>query len=306
MSIDLRRLGVFCRVVEKKSFSKAAEQVFLSQPTVSEHIRLLEQFLGERLLDRLGKEVIPTQAGEILYRYARQILALKEEAIQAIEDFKGKVGGKLRIGGSTIPSSYILPYCLGSFSKLYPEAKIGLVTSDSRNITQRVAQNELEIGVVGAQFRENKVTFEKVLSDELVLVVYPGHPLSRESAVRPINLHKYPFINREYGSGTRMIVEQNLEKYGISLDNLRIVLEAGSTEAVRHAIKAKIGISILSWRAVTDDMECGALKAIPFDDFKITRFFYLVKHKARKPSPVCKAFIEHLRHWGSEDKMAQR
>ncbi len=301
MSMGIRRLEVFCNVIEKRSFSKAAEAVYLSQPTVSEHIKLLEQFVGDRLIERLGKTVVPTHAGEVLYKYAKEILALRDEAVAVIENLRGKIGGKLRVGCSTIPGTYILPYFLGGFINAYPDVRISLTTSDSRDITAKVAENELDVGLVGATFRESRVVYEEILSDELVLAVYPNHPLLRKQHADPEDLYRYPYINREFGSGTRAFVERNLRNLGISISRFKIVLEVGSTEAVRHAIKAGIGISILSRKAIDDDVASGSLYAIRFNGLKMMRYFYLVRHKGRNPSPVCKSFIETIKKW-SVDK----
>ncbi len=295
--MDIRRLEVFCRVVENKSFSKAAEEVYLSQPTVSEHIRLLEQFLGERLLDRMGKTVLPTQAGEILYRYAKDILATKEKAISAIKSFRGEISGKLTLGCSTIPGTYIIPYFIGSFIHKFPEVEVKLFTSDSRDIVHRVARGELELGVVGAIFGSGKVHFDEILGDELVLTVFPGHELLKKERPTLLDLKKYPYINREYGSGTRKFVEKYLGEMGIELGDLNIVLEVSSTEAVRHAIKAKVGMSFLSRRAVEDDLDCGSLEIVHLDDIKMVRHFYLVRLRKRTPSTILSAFVGELKRW---------
>ncbi len=301
--MDLRRLEVFCKVVEKRSFSRAAEEVYLSQPTVSEHVRVLEQFLGEKLIDRLGKTVRPTQAGEILYEYAKEILALREKAICALKDFRGTVSGKLKIGCSTIPGTFIVPYFIGMFIKKYPQTKISLSTGDSRKITNEVANGRLEVGVVGAIFSNDRVTFEKILNDELVLAVYPGHKLLRRKRVKFSEITNYPYVNREYGSGTREFVEKYLKEYGIGPGELKTVLEVGSTEAVRHAVKARIGISVLSRRAVKDDISCGSLEIVTFEDVKMTRSFYLVEEKARTRSTVHMAFVNELKKWSEDEQV---
>ncbi len=301
--MDLRRLEVFCKVVENKSFSRAAEEVYLSQPTVSEHIRLLEQFFGEKLVDRLGKTVLPTQAGLILYEYAKEILMLKEKAIAAVRDFKGEVSGKLKMGCSTIPGTFIIPYFIGDFVKKYPGAEINLHTGDSRNIVNDVASGKLELGVVGAIFTNKRVSFEKILNDELVLAVYPEHELLQKGCLKLKELKKYRYINREYGSGTRKFVERYLKEHGIDPAELDVVLEVGSTEAVRHAIKAKIGVSILSRRAVEDDVNCGCLKIVPFENLKMERFFYLVQDNNRTRSTVCNAFVSELKIWSKFDEI---
>jgi DNA-binding transcriptional LysR family regulator len=152
--MDLHRLEVFCRIVELKSFTRAAETVHLSQPTVSEHIRTLEETAGVKLLDRLGREVIPTQAGQILYRYAQQLLQLRREAVQALHQYRGRLAGHLYLGASTIPGTYILPSLIGTFKAIYPDIQITLRIANSRLTAQEVLNGDLELGVVGAQWHE--------------------------------------------------------------------------------------------------------------------------------------------------------
>ncbi len=301
--MDLKRLEVFCKVVEMKSFSRAAEEVYLSQPTVSEHIRLLEQFLGEKLLDRLGKTVQPTPAGEILYEYARELLALRDRAISAVRGYGGRVSGRLKVGCSTIPGTFIVPYFIGAFIKMYPQAEINLHTADSRSVVNKVAAGKLDVGVVGAIFSNNRVSFERILNDELVLAVYPGHELLEKERVSFHDIMKYEYVNREYGSGTRKFVEKYLKDHGIDPGEMKTVLEVGSTEAVRHAIKARVGVSILSRRAIEDDISCGSLEVVTFEDVKMRRCFYLVEEKKRTKSMVYRAFVNELKKWSRDESL---
>ncbi|MFZ2448567.1 MAG: selenium metabolism-associated LysR family transcriptional regulator [Syntrophobacteraceae bacterium] len=293
--MDIHRLMVFCKVIELQSFTRAAEAVCLTQPTVSEHIRALEDSLGEKLIDRLGREILPTPAGKILYQYAREIIQLRDKAVQALEKFKGNLSGALMIGASTIPGSYILPGLIGSFKTIYPSIQITLKIGDSGEVVRMILEGGIEIGMIGARWEERRITLEDAYSDELALVVYPGHPWEGREYVEPSELAEMPFISRERGSGTRMVMLQALESAGFAASRLNVVAEMGNTEAVRQAVKARIGIAILSSLAVQEDIERQTLCQVPLNGIRIQRPFYLVQRKNRELSPLCSAFLEHLR-----------
>ena len=291
--MDIHRLEVFCKVVELKNFTKAAEASFLSQPTVSEHIRSLEEMLGERLVDRLGREALPTQAGQILYKYAKKIIRLRQETMQAMASYRGEMAGHLALGASTIPGAYVLPQRIGAFKRLHPAIQITLSIGNSRTVADGVLAGDTEFGVVGARWSDPALEWREILDDELVLAVYPTHPFAREKAVEPARLLNEPIIIRERDSGTRRVVTQLLEKH-LDLSRLQIVAEMGSTEAVRQGIKAEVGIAILSRRAVAEDIERGSLVAVPLADIRLSRPFYLVIRKNRHHSPICSTFLDFL------------
>ncbi|MHB8987356.1 MAG: selenium metabolism-associated LysR family transcriptional regulator [Desulfobulbia bacterium] len=291
--MDIHRLEVFCKVVELKSFTKAAEASFLSQPTVSEHIRSLEELLEERLVDRLGREALPTQAGQILYKYAKKIIRLRQEAMQAMAGYRGEMAGHLALGASTIPGAYVLPQRIGSFKKLHPAIQITLSIGNSRTVADGVLAGDTEFGVVGARWSDPALEWREILDDELVLAVYPSHPFAKKTAVEPAQLLTEPMIIRERDSGTRRVVTQLLEKH-LDLSRLRIVAEMGSTEAVRQGVKAEVGIAILSRRAVAEDIERGSLVAVDVSAIRLSRPFYLITRKNRQPSPICSTFLAFL------------
>jgi DNA-binding transcriptional LysR family regulator len=295
LKMDLRRLEVFCKVYELKSFSRAAEASLLSQPTVSEHIRHLEDLLEVRLFDRLGREVAATRAGELLYGYARRILSLTREASRSLELYRGKMTGSLELGGSTIPGQYILPILIGSFKGSYEGVRIRLVIADTRKVTDMVLDGTLELGVVGARIKNNKLAFDRLFEDELVLAVPLDHPWAPRQAIRLDELAEASFIMREPGSGTRMTTLSRLEEAGFDPENLQVMAEMGSTDAVRQAIKSRVGVSILSRRAIADDLRFGLLHPVTVENLSLTRHFYLVTHKGRSLSPLAQAFVDFLR-----------
>lgn len=292
--VDFHRLEVFCKVVELKSFTRAGESVYLSQPTVSEHIRSLEETLGEKLVDRLGREVLPTQAGQILYKYALKIMRLRQEAVQVLSQFSGKLAGDLLVGASSIPGTYILPKIIGDFKELHPTIQIVLRIASSRLIAKEVINGNIEFGIVGAKWSEPSLEWHEMFSDELVLAVYPEHPWADRDTVEIKELAGEPFILRERFSGTRKVMMQILEDHGLHMSDINVVAEMGSTEAVRQSIKARIGISILSRHALDDEVNCGSLLIIPIKRVAMTRPFYLIRRKNRNLSPICNVFIEYI------------
>ncbi len=292
--MDIRALEVFCRIVELKSFSRAAEAVYLTQPTVSGHIKALEEFVGVKLLDRLGREVLPTKVGELLYGYAKQILALRNQAIQALEEYKGSLKGHLVIGGSNIPGEYVLPTLLATFKARYPEISITLKIADSREIARGVLEGMYELGAVGAKFDDGQLIYLKLLEDELVLALPPGHAWASKPVVALEELVEQPMILREVGSGSRKVFEDALHAARLDSSALMVVAELGSTEAIRQAVKSGAGASVISRRAIQDDLDRGTLRTVPLGGIKLTRDFYLVYHKNRSRSPLCEAFANFL------------
>ncbi len=300
--MDLRALEVFCRIVELRSFSRAAEAVYLAQPTVSGHIKTLEAELGLRLLDRAGKTVTPTRAGELLYGYARRLLALREETQQAISEHKGGLKGHLVIGGSSIPGAYILPPLAVAFKREHPEVAITLQVSGSHEVVHGVIEGTLEVGMVGARFEEGRVAYEPYAQDELVLAVPASHPWAGRSTVQPGDLRQQPFIMRERGSGTRKVMEEALAAQRLDSSHLNVVLEVTGNEAVRQALKAGAGIAVISRRAIQDDVHCKTIAALRVHGIKLSRVFYLVTHKSRSRSPLAAAFLKFLRESATPDR----
>jgi len=293
--MDLWRLQIFCKVVELKSFSKAASAVFLSQPTVSSHIKDLENYFECKLIDRLGREVVPTKAGQLLYGYATKMIALKETAEKALGEFQGKMRGRLTIGGSTIPGGYILPPLLGKFKQAYPEVTVTLIEGDTAGIIQDTLDGRVELGIVGAKAREARLVEEKIMDDEMFLMVPKGHKWADTGPVKVEDLAAEPFVMREPGSGTRKSIEQVLDESGHWSRQLNVVAEMGSTEAVRQAIKAGVGVSILSECAVADELAAGSLRKVSIKGLSFKRAFYLIRHKHRTESPLCRTFVKFLK-----------
>jgi DNA-binding transcriptional LysR family regulator len=293
--MDLWQLHIFCKVVELKSFSKAGEAVRLSQPTVSSHIKDLETHFERKLIDRMTRNVTPTKAGLLLYDYARRLLALRDMTETAMAEYGGKIKGRLLIGGSTIPGGYLLPRIIGRFTKRYPEVYVSLTVADTMEIAQKTVDGYIELSVVGARSQDKNLHQEAVVRDDLCIVVPPDHKWVHSQGISAHDLPDEPFIIRESGSGTLHAIETLLQDGPHSLNDLRIVAEMGSTEAVRQAIKGGVGISILSRIAVMEDVRTGLLRTVPIKGLDLQRNFYLTTHKQRSLSPLSQKFINFLK-----------
>jgi DNA-binding transcriptional LysR family regulator len=290
IDFDLRQLEIFCKVVELKSFSKAAEAVFLAQASVSERIASLESMVGVKLLDRLGRQVVPTRAGKLLYKHANELLDMKIRACLDMENFLGIKKGEVHIGASTIPGEYILPKSIGLFNEKYPSISVIMTIADTDEIERRILNGDFELGVVGSKSSNRELIFKKMWNDELVLAVPRDHCWAQKKQIDIKELSGEPFILREVGSGTLRIIEEYLG----SSASLHVVARLGSSTAVKEGIKAGLGVSIISSRAIETELETGSLKALHIKRISILRKFYLIMDKRRTVSPICRAMLDFL------------
>ncbi len=293
--MDLWQLHIFVSVVEKKSFSKASESINLSQPTVSTHIKELEEHFQCRLLDRLGKITEPTRAGLILYGYAKKMLALREETQSAMLDFLGHTKGQLIMGGSTIPAGYILPKLMGAFKQIYPDVSISLTAGDTSQIIRAVKQGTIELGVVGAKTQDPAIKQEKLVQDEMKLIVPADHEWAELEAVSCDKLFTRPFIARERGSGTWKSILSSMDEAGFDSTALVPNVTMGNSVSVIQGVLSGVGISILSTIAVAEELRTGRLSALSVEGLDLTRHFYLTLSKKRSRSPICQKFITFIK-----------
>jgi len=292
--LDLHRLNIFIKIFEMKSFSNAARHLYLTQPTVSQHISILENYLGVPLFDRLGKEVRPTRAGRILYGYAQRLLRMADDAEHAVAFFKGKKTGTIVTGASNIPGEYILPEILSLFKKKFPEISVTVHLNDTSGIVDRILNYEIDFGVIGARVTHQQLQCTRFLEDELCLVVSPRHPWADRSSVEAGELAGVPFVIRESGSGTRLMVAQGLRRSGIQADQLQIIAELGSNSAVKQAVKAGLGAAFVSRRSVSDEIAAHLLCTLPVNGLEIKRCFFIARHKKRSLPPAVKEFYRFL------------
>jgi DNA-binding transcriptional LysR family regulator len=254
-------------------------------------VRALEDELGVQLLDRLGRGAAPTKAGQLLLGYARRLLALSRETQQAIEHFQGRVGGELVIGGSTIPGEYVVPALIGAFRGKHPDVSVSLRIGSSHQVMDWVEAGDVEVGVVGAEPTSRALEARQLMADDLVLVVPPEHPWAARKTVAIDDVRREPLIVRERGSGSRETLEHGLKQRGLGLADFRVVGEIASTQAVKQAVRAGLGVSFISHRAVVDECRAKALVCVKVRDLNVTRAFYLVTHRDRSRSPLAQAFL---------------
>jgi len=293
--MDLWQLQIFCKVIELASFSKAGQAIHLSQPTVSSHIKDLEQHIGCPLIDRLTRRAVPTKAGELLYSYALRLLALRDETETALAEYQGQYKGRLLIGGSTIPGGYLLPKIIGGFNHIYPNIQISLMIGDSNDIVQQTLSGQIEMGVVGARFSERHLSETVLTNDTLKLIIPPNHHWSNRASIEIDALRQEPMIVRETGSGTLQALTNAIKAKGLSLYyQFHIVAEIGNTAGVIAGIKSGLGVSILSTRAIEDDLKHRTLVALNIKGVDLQRQFYLVSDQRRTLSPLARAFHKYV------------
>jgi DNA-binding transcriptional LysR family regulator len=291
--MDIHHLRVFVSVFQNKSFSKAAKQLRLTQPTVSAHIRALEDEYNCKLFDRLGRTIIPTKEAEVLYQYAGEIIEKTDAINEVIGRFKNKITGKLIIGASTIPGTYLLPLIMNSFLKRYPTVSFQILIADSKKIIESLSKHELLMGIVGAKLGNDKINYMPFLDDELIAVSSPS--LIKKNRMTLKELVTFPMILREEGSGTRTITEQILSGKGITHRRMSVAGIFGSTDAVKQAVKAGLGVSILSRLAVSDELKYKTLKEIKITDVSMKRKFFLITHTRRTIPLAYKMFLDYVK-----------
>lgn len=292
--MNLNLFKTYVRVVETQNLSKTADDFGISQPAVTKQIQSLEDIFGVLLLERSGRKLKPTEAGEILYDYAREIIKTVDKTQRAMEELSESRKGSLYIGASTIPGQYILPYLIKIYKDKYFSTSISMDIADTEKIFNKVAERELDMGIVGAWINNRKVDGFQWLEDELVVIVPENHKLAKNQEVKLSSLLNERWISREKGSGTRKAVESVLNAHGFRREELNIYMEAGSTEAVLAMVESGMGISIVSRWAIKR-IEQRKIKAIMLDEIDAKRFLYVIypRQKVRRKSVI--NFLEYLK-----------
>ena len=293
--MDTRQLAAFCAVVERKSFSEAAERLGVTQPAVSQQIRSLEDRVGQQLLDRSGRRVEPTEAGNRLYRSAQRLLALER---QLLEDVAGEADGPLRgqlaMGASTGPGGTVVPVLLCEFAEANPDVTVDLTISDTQTIVEQVARREIELGVVGATPRNRAVAYEPFFHDEVILVCPPDHPFAGKT-VSLDDLRGRRLIVMQEGAGVRQVIEDELRQAGTRLRDLDVRLELGLQESVKSAVEAGHGVGFISRTAVERELASGVLAEARVRGLEPSREISLVRAAGRVSTRVADAFVEFAR-----------
>jgi DNA-binding transcriptional LysR family regulator len=292
MAINLHQLKIFHTVARSGSFSRAAAELLISQPSVSIQVGELERQLGAELFEQVGKSVRLTEAGRVLDDYAVRILALIDEARTALDELKGLQRGRLLLGATSTPGTYLLPILLGRFKEQYPHIEIVLRIRDTRRIREMLLQHELHVGVVGGKVTSPEIESTVWLADELVLVVAPAHRFAPLPSVRVADLAGQPFILREHGSGNREAVDEALHRAGV---HVTPVFELEGADMVKQAVAANLGISILSRCAVELEVAAGRLRIVPVEGLRIERAIWLLRRRDQRLPRVAQAFLEVLK-----------
>lgn len=289
--MDFKQIEAFINVAKFKSFSKAAEAIFLSQPTISAHIASLEQELNMPLFDRHGKDVKLTKAGTLFLEYALNLINIRNTAISSLSEFDSKISGVLSIASSTTPCRFILPSLVKSFYDNYSEVKFFIKEASTKNVIDQVLSGDDDIGMVGEIIPDSRLSYTKIGDDRLVVISNIPR-LPQNLKIKDIMNH--PFISREKGSATRNVFEHSLRNKGFSPDKLQIFSEVSSLEAVLQFVKSGLGISIVSELACNDYIQAGLVKMHQVEDLEINRSIYIVTHQKRTLSPTAKAFYRHI------------
>jgi DNA-binding transcriptional LysR family regulator len=293
--MDTRQLAAFCAVVERRSFSQAAEQLGVTQPAVSLQIRSLEKRLGLQLLDRSGRRVEPTEAGNRLYRSAQRLLAMEEQLLADLGgESEGELSGRLEIGASTGPGGTVLPVVLAEFQQLHPDVHVALAVSDTQHVVEQVARREVELGVVGASRRHRGVVFEPFFRDEVVLAVPRGHRFAGRTVTLE-ELKGEPLVLMQEGAGVRQVIEEELRAAGLRLRDLDVRLELGLQESARSAVVAGYGVTFISRSAIEADLVAGTVEVARVEGLEPSREISLVRSAGRAETRVGQAFVEFAR-----------
>ncbi len=293
--MDTRQLAAFCAVVEKRSFSQAAERLGVTQPAVSLQIRSLEQRLGRKLIDRSGRRVEPTEAGLRLYVGAQRLLQLEEQLVAEISEGKdGELDGTLELGASTGPGGSVVPLLLCEFRDRHPDVHVRLAVSDTQTVVDQVAERQLELGVVGAARRHRGVVFEPFFRDEVILACPRGHRFAGRTITLE-DLRGEPLIAMQEGAGVRQVIEDELRRAGTRLRDLEVPLELGLQESVRSAVVAGHGVTFISRSGVESDLAAGTIAAARVEGLDPVREIFLVRANGRSETRAAQAFVEFAR-----------
>ncbi|HZT97011.1 MAG TPA: LysR family transcriptional regulator [Chloroflexota bacterium] len=287
-----QRIRVFHAVATNLSYSKAAHELGISQPAVSFHIRGLEEDLGVSLFERVGKQIFPTTAGRILAEDTNRMVILEEEALLALSELQDLDRGVLVIGASATIGIYLIPDVLGKFRQAHPGVKVNLKLGNKARTLERLRENEVDFGLVAGPLEESELVAEPYLEDELIPIVGPGHRFAQGQPVRTADLKRETLLVRERGSGTQRLFEERLFQLGVQAAD---TMQLGSTEAIKQAAAANLGLSVASRYAVGLEMAAGRLVQPNLPSLTINRNLLLVHHKDKRLSRAAIAF-RHLLH----------
>ena len=286
-----RRLQVFHAVAKHLSFTKAAEALFMTQPAVTFQIRQLEEQFNTRLFDRAQGRITLTPAGQLALDYAERILDLSAELDTRLKEMGGQLAGPLLIGASMTIAEFLLPQILGAFKARHPGIVPRLFVANSEAVQARIAERTLDLGFIEGESHLASLITDVCCQDELQVVCAPAHPLARRQSVSPKELAEHAYVSREPGSGTREVIETYLQKSGLALDSLQLVMEAGSPEALKGLVATGLGFTIMSRASVTKEVRLGELVPVPLSP-PLIRELSVVYPKERFHSRIVNTFVQ--------------
>lgn len=293
--LDQFSLKTFHILAKERNFSNTAKILCLSQPAISHQIHIMEGYLETRLFDRIKGDVSLTPAGEILYKYAEEILTLYQKAEKEIEDLTEAVRGRLVIGASTTIGQYLLPVVLGRFKDLHPKIEIFLTNANTMDISSQLLNNLIDLGLVEGPVKHKNIMVKKVMEDELVVIASPKHRWQEGNPIDSEEFKNEPIILREQGSGTRKIIEDALNRVEINLSDLNIKMELGNTESIKAAVEANLGIAIVSQWAVLKEKKLGSLKILHINGVSFRRDFTVILKQGHFRTKAMDQFLSFLK-----------
>jgi DNA-binding transcriptional LysR family regulator len=287
--MDCRDLEVFLAVARHLNFTRAGEEVNLSQPSISVRIRALQDELGVKLFEQLGKKIALTEAGQVLERHARRVLSALGDAQQALQELQGLERGSLRIGASTTPGMYLVPKIIAEFKRRHPKIEIHLGIKDTRQVEEDIVKNEFDFGFVGGHLVAAEVEVIPWLTDEIMLVASPTHPLARKKNLQLKDLAKESFISREQGSATQAAADAALREVNLQLEK---VMEINNPESVKQAVQSGLGVAFLSKFAIETELKAETLAVLKVKDLRVSRQLKIVRHRDKHLSNAAQSLIE--------------
>ena len=295
--MNLNQLKIFYMTAKKGNLSAAAQELFISQPAVTKGIQRLQEFYDIKFIDHIGKKLILTDAGEVLYEIAEKIFELESRAEESIRDFQQRKRGHIRILSSESYGDYYLPHIIIPFSKAYPLVRISMNILPTEQVVEHTATLNNDLGFISYPVEHPKLLLKEVLEDQLVIITSPDHPLTRKKALTPEDLSEELLIMHETGSAPREAIEEYVRKNELSVN---IHLEISSNHAIKRAVEDGLGIALISRRVAIEEIRAGRLAAIPLSDPAMIRKYYMVHHKDKYLSGPLQSFIDGVLEWAAE------
>ena len=298
--MNLNQLKIFYMAARNGNLSLAAQKLFITQPAVTKGIQRLQEFYDLKFVDHIGKKLILTDAGEVLYEIAEKIFELESQAEESIRDFQQRKRGHIRILSSESFGDYYLPRIIIPFSKAFPRVRVTMNILPTDQVVSLTATLNYDLGFISYPVEHNKLLVKEVLTDQLVIITPLGHPLTGKKNLVPGDLEGQLLIMHEKGSAPRTAIEDYIRKTNISV---KIALELSSNRAIKRAVEEGIGIALISRKVAGEELEAGRLMAIPLSDPSMTRKYYMIHHKDKYLSESLGNFIERVFEWATEYSM---